>query len=159
MWFKRYTNIFTNTHHDVTDLVNHGMVKNTETWISWEQNITFLWNKEILKLCLKWHIFWSYCFAAEITFRHPEVFNCILYCLKQFRLCNSSKLCMFSLGIRMKDSLNETILVLLHNMRLPCWKMCNPSAGTRWYGNLEWPYYFKSYSWRNGTQSKSKRIF
>ena len=37
----------------------------------------------------------------------------------------------FSLGIRMKDSLNETMLVLLHNMRLPCCKMCNPSAGTR----------------------------
>ena len=24
----------TNTHHDVTDLVNHGIVKNTKTWIS-----------------------------------------------------------------------------------------------------------------------------
>ena len=27
----------TNTH-DVTDLPNHGMAKNTKTWISWEQN-------------------------------------------------------------------------------------------------------------------------
>ena len=35
----------TNTHRDVTDLVNHGMVKNTKTWISWEWNITFLRNK------------------------------------------------------------------------------------------------------------------
>ena len=35
----------TNNHHDVTDLENHGMVKNTKTWKSWEQNITFLWNK------------------------------------------------------------------------------------------------------------------
>ena len=66
----------------------------------------------------------------------------------------------FSLGIRMKDSQNETTLFLLHNMRLPCWKMRNPSAGTRWYRNLEWPsYYFlisfyKSYSWRNRTQSR-----
>ena len=34
----------TNTHHDVTDLVNHGMVKNTKIWISWECNIIFLWN-------------------------------------------------------------------------------------------------------------------
>ena len=25
----------TNTHHDVTDLVNQGTVKNTKTWISW----------------------------------------------------------------------------------------------------------------------------
>ena len=27
----------TNTHHDMTDLVNHGMVKNTKTWTSWER--------------------------------------------------------------------------------------------------------------------------
>ena len=40
-----------NTHnieYDITDLVNHEMVKNTETWISWEQNINFLWNKKFL---------------------------------------------------------------------------------------------------------------
>ena len=37
-----------NTHHDVTDLANHGMAKNTETWISPERNITFLWNKKSL---------------------------------------------------------------------------------------------------------------
>ena len=30
----------TNTHHDVTDFVNHGMVKNTKTWISWEHNLS-----------------------------------------------------------------------------------------------------------------------
>ena len=50
----------TNTHHDVTNFIN-GMVKNTKTWISWERNITFLWNKKILKLCL---ILWSYCFVV-----------------------------------------------------------------------------------------------
>ena len=43
----------------------------------------------------------------------------------------------FSLGIRMKDSLNETILALLASMRLPCWKMCIPSAGTRYSQNLK----------------------
>ena len=37
----------TNIHHDITDLVNQGMVKNTRTWISWEWNITFSWNKKI----------------------------------------------------------------------------------------------------------------
>ena len=37
----------TNTHRDVTDLVNHGKVKNTKTWISWERNVTFLRNKKI----------------------------------------------------------------------------------------------------------------
>ena len=35
----------TNTHRDVTDLVNHGMVKNA-----------------------KWHILRSYRFVAEVTF-------------------------------------------------------------------------------------------
>ena len=28
----------TNTHHDVTDLGNHGMVNNTRTWVSQEWN-------------------------------------------------------------------------------------------------------------------------
>ena len=37
----------TNTHHDVTGLVNHGMVKNTKTGISGGQNITFLQNRKI----------------------------------------------------------------------------------------------------------------
>ena len=32
----------TSSQHDVTDLVNHGMVKNTKTEISRERNITFL---------------------------------------------------------------------------------------------------------------------
>ena len=45
----------TNTHRDVTDLVNHGMVKNTKTWISWERNITFLRNKKKFNLYLTWH--------------------------------------------------------------------------------------------------------
>ena len=46
----------TNTHHDVTDFVDLGMVKNTKTWISWERKITFLQNKKVLNLCLRWHI-------------------------------------------------------------------------------------------------------
>ena len=57
-----------NTHHDVTYLVNHGMVENTKTWISCEWNRTFLRNKKTLYLCLIWHIFRSYQFAAEVTF-------------------------------------------------------------------------------------------
>ena len=58
----------TNTRHDITDLVTHGMLKNTKTWISWERNIILLWNKKILKLCLKWHVLRSYFFVAEVTF-------------------------------------------------------------------------------------------
>ena len=59
----------TNTHHDVTDLVNHGVVENTKTWISWEQNTTFLRNKKILKLCLRWQILRSQDFEADVTFK------------------------------------------------------------------------------------------
>ena len=58
-----------NIHRDVTDSVNHGMVKKAKTWISWERNIIFLWNKKILNLCLRWHILRSYCFVAEVTFK------------------------------------------------------------------------------------------
>ena len=48
----------TNTYHDITDLVNHGAVKNTKTWISWEQNITFLGNKKVLT-CASDGTFWE----------------------------------------------------------------------------------------------------
>ena len=61
------------THHDVTDLVNHGIVWNTKTWISWERNITFLWSKKIINLCLKWHILRSYRFVAEVTFNEDNM--------------------------------------------------------------------------------------
>ena len=59
----------TNTHHAVTDLVNHGMIKNTKTWISWERNIIFLRNKKNLNLYFRWHILRSYSFVAEVTFK------------------------------------------------------------------------------------------
>ena len=41
----------TNTHHDVTDLVNHGMVRNTKN--RKKGNIAFLRNKKTLNLCLR----------------------------------------------------------------------------------------------------------
>ena len=53
----------------MSDFVNHGMVRNTKTWIPWEQNITFLWNKKILILPLRWNILRSYCFVVEATFK------------------------------------------------------------------------------------------
>ena len=59
----------TDTHCCITDLVNHWMVRNTKTWISWEQNIIFLQNKNILNLCFRWHILKSYHFVAEVTFK------------------------------------------------------------------------------------------
>ena len=60
----------TNIHHDVKYLLNHGMLKTTKTWISWVENITFLQNKKILSLCLRWHILRSYCFLVEVTFNY-----------------------------------------------------------------------------------------
>ena len=69
----------TNTHRSVTDLVNHGMVKNTLTRISGERNIIFLQNKKIPYLGLQWHIWRSYRFVAEVTFKkkpsHATVLN------------------------------------------------------------------------------------
>ena len=59
----------TDTHCGVTDLVNRWMVRNTKTWISWEQNIIFLQNKNILNLCFRWHTLRSYHFVAEVTFK------------------------------------------------------------------------------------------
>ena len=67
--FKKASHALTDTHHDVTDLVNRGMVKNTKIWISWDQNITFLWNKKILDLCLKLDILRIYRFVVEVTFK------------------------------------------------------------------------------------------
>ena len=63
----------TNTCHDVTDLLNHEMFENTNTGISWERNIAFLGNKKIFSLCFRWHILWSYCFVAEVTFKEKTL--------------------------------------------------------------------------------------
>ena len=62
-----------NIHRGVTDLLNHKMAKNTKTWISWQQNITFLWRKKILNLFFRWHILKSYCFVAEVTFKEYQL--------------------------------------------------------------------------------------
>ena len=69
IYWKMHPVSCTNTHHDVIDLKNHGMVKNTKTWISWERNKIFLQNKKILNLCFRWHILRSYHLVAEVTFK------------------------------------------------------------------------------------------
>ena len=80
MWFKRYTQkmpllSYTNPHHDVADVVNYRMVKNSTIWIAWEWNITFLQNKKILNMCLIWNILRSYCFVAlHIDWLHYKWF-------------------------------------------------------------------------------------
>ena len=54
-------------HHDITDLVYHGVVKNAKTGISWERSITFLRNKKKFKLCFRWHILRRHRFVPEVT--------------------------------------------------------------------------------------------
>ena len=76
---KMYAVFCTNTHNDDTDLVYHRMVKNTKTWTSQEWNITFLWNKKILNLRLRWQILRSYCFVVEITFKLHNLFWIIFW--------------------------------------------------------------------------------
>ena len=66
---------FTNTHHDVAGFVNHRIVKNRNTWTFWEQNINFLQNKKILNLHLRWCIFRSCRFVAEVTFKGKTFFT------------------------------------------------------------------------------------
>ena len=55
---------FTNTHRDLTDLVNHCIVKNAKTWISWEQNLVFLQNKKFWICASDGHNSRSYCFSG-----------------------------------------------------------------------------------------------
>ena len=114
---KIYSKIYpvscTNTHHDVIDLVNNGMFKNTITWISWKWNITFLRNKKILNLCLRWHIFRSYCFVAEVTFNAKQT----LWLFKVFQ-DNSS----FFLWVIIKLYFHVTVLdtyTSVRNIYLP----------------------------------------
>ena len=49
----------TNTHRDVTDMVNHGM----------EKSLIFLRSKNVLDLCLRWQILRSYRLVEEVTFK------------------------------------------------------------------------------------------
>ena len=65
----------TNTHHDVTDLVNYETAKNTKTWISWEQNISFLQHKKNINLHLRWQILRSYHFVAELNFTYQNAYG------------------------------------------------------------------------------------
>ena len=52
IYSKMHPVTYTNTHHDITDLVNHGMVENTKTWISWKQLSFFYEIKKFLTCAL-----------------------------------------------------------------------------------------------------------
>ena len=70
MYSKMHPVSCTNIHPDVTDLEIHGIVKNTETWVSWERNITFLW--KILTSASD--VVSDYRFVAEVTFKYAQPF-------------------------------------------------------------------------------------
>ena len=75
LWFKRYIRTC-NLSHVLIPIrasqiwYHHRMIKNTKTWISWEQNITFLPNKKILTCALQ-----SYRFVVEVSFKWPISFK------------------------------------------------------------------------------------
>ena len=58
IYSKLYLVSCNNTHRDITDSVNNGMVINTKTWISWGQNIFFYEIKKLL-ICASDDIFWE----------------------------------------------------------------------------------------------------
>ena len=97
IYSKIHPILSTNTHHDVTDLANFGMLKSRKTWISWEWNINFIRNKKFLNLCIIWHIFRSYRFVAELTLnniRREKLFYSIQH--KNDCLANSDIFYMFT---------------------------------------------------------------
>ena len=69
LWFKSYIKqmhpvLRTNTYHDVTDLVNDWMLRNTKIWISWERKITT--TKKKFLICTVDDILWEV--VKELTF-------------------------------------------------------------------------------------------
>ena len=72
LWFKRYIQKCTMSLVLILIMMSQiwkimGWLK--ITWIFWEQNIAFVRNKKILSLWFRWHIFRSYRFVAEVTFK------------------------------------------------------------------------------------------
>ena len=99
------------------------MVKNTKAWISWEWNITFLWNKKILNLCFRWHILKSYCFVAEVTFKLLIFF---------FKISLLNKKNFFSLPLSNLTQIGTENLLLLNNFyKWPLIFVCLKSLWTQ----------------------------
>ena len=114
---KIYSKIYplscTNIHRDITNLVNQWMVRNTKTWTSWEQNITFLQNKIILNLCHRLHILRSYNFVAEETIKPWNTESKIWTSAGHI-----SRLCWMTMCSTFTTIHNTTITINLHNQPL-----------------------------------------
>ena len=83
---KMHTVSCTDTHHGITDLLNHEVAKNIKTWISWERNVIFLWNEKNLNLCLRWHILRNYHLVKDATFKETRNISSFTALLKSFPL-------------------------------------------------------------------------
>ena len=68
MYSKTHPVSCTNTLHDIPDFINYGIIQNTKTWISWEQNIIFLSNEKKCNLCLGLLIMRFFHFVTKVTF-------------------------------------------------------------------------------------------
>ena len=60
IYLKIYPTLWPNSHHDTTTCEFNVIFQNMNHWISQEWNVTYSWNKKILKLCLEHYIFRHY---------------------------------------------------------------------------------------------------
>ena len=77
IYSKMYLVSCANTHRHVADSVNHGMLKNTKTWISWERNVIFLRNKKFL-ICATDDAFWEV-IVKGLFYQNMIIFRLNLY--------------------------------------------------------------------------------
>ena len=129
IYSKMYLVSCTNTPCDITDLVNHGKVRNTKTWISCKPNIIFLQNKIILNLCLRWNILRSYHFVVEVTFKVYDITNCLNKNLITHKYNNAK-------GMTLKLCLLIEYLLNKEHFDRKSWKRWAPEASHRPLFNL-----------------------
>ena len=81
---KMHPVLSTNTDHDVADLVNHGMLKNTKTWIYLRKEHNFSTKKKFLLTCASDDTFWY----AELELRVHDS-----WIMNQFPNFTNQKVC------------------------------------------------------------------
>ena len=73
LWFKRHIQKYTLSH--VLIIIMMSQIWWIMGWLETQklgylENVaTYLWNKKILNLCLRWHILRSYHFVADVIFK------------------------------------------------------------------------------------------
>ena len=124
-----HLDLCTNTHRDVTDLGNDGMVKNAKTWISSERNIIFLWNKKIHNLCFRWHILRSYHVVVEVPFKNSFICfrNKVLYPSRWYLIIKKKRLIYY-----IKGGLHGGLHICYTSIILACILKENFQKPTHW---------------------------